>query len=252
MLKDRLRNSGSWRGVETALGASMPVSPKDQPLSWVMAKDLEPGDEIVMANGKTAVVDEVRADAQTSTVYNFAVDTDHTYFVGEAGLWAHNVCGVQPAEETAAPQEEQERSSAQEQPINERFEYWYLMERGLSSSEAEMVLSDGEGYGLQLLGGGYQFGLETVEGVGSLLDFVVRDLGGSAVNFVSGGAWFEAYRDDLDDFISTTSGIARDANEFAALAFTDFDQFKSDVAQISGIISSYYESQNELVAELRA
>lgn len=95
MLKDRLRNSGSWRGVEAPVGTGAQLKAPEAGLSWVMARDLKPGDQIILANGKTATVETVEADTQPVTVHNIAVDTDHTYFVGETGLWAHNACGAE-------------------------------------------------------------------------------------------------------------------------------------------------------------
>jgi hypothetical protein len=37
-------------------------------------------------------VPEQAPEGQTFTTYNFEVEQDHTYFVGEAGVWVHNAC----------------------------------------------------------------------------------------------------------------------------------------------------------------
>lgn len=34
----------------------------------------------------------MRDSGRVETVYNFEVEGFHTYFVGEAGVWAHNLC----------------------------------------------------------------------------------------------------------------------------------------------------------------
>jgi YD repeat-containing protein len=57
---------------------------------WVHTEDLSVGDEILLIDGARATVAQVVEDETTSTVYNFTVDVDHTYFVGNVGLWVHN------------------------------------------------------------------------------------------------------------------------------------------------------------------
>jgi len=94
MLKSLLRN-GTAGSVLTPRTVPKPVTK-----SWVRASDLKPGDEIVLADGSTAVVETVTADKELSTVHNFAVDVDHTYFVGETGAWVHNSYRPDPETET--------------------------------------------------------------------------------------------------------------------------------------------------------
>jgi hypothetical protein len=59
--------------------------------------DLAPGD-VVVTNAGTARVERLLALPQSTTVYNFEVETAHTYFVGRTGAWVHNDC-VQPRPE---------------------------------------------------------------------------------------------------------------------------------------------------------
>jgi guanyl-specific ribonuclease Sa/LysM repeat protein len=58
--------------------------------SWKKTADLEPGDRFDVLGGNYAVLVESRHAEGLHTVYNFAVDEDHTYFVGERGVWVHN------------------------------------------------------------------------------------------------------------------------------------------------------------------
>ncbi len=46
--------------------------------------------DVVWAEDGWATVLGVEDTGETQTVYNFEVDGYHTYFVGEAGVWAHN------------------------------------------------------------------------------------------------------------------------------------------------------------------
>ena len=61
---------------------------------FVPAGDLAAGSAVALAGHGTAVVvarDVLRAeDGAAFTTYNFSVEGDRTYFVGDAGLWVHN------------------------------------------------------------------------------------------------------------------------------------------------------------------
>jgi hypothetical protein len=65
---------------------------------FVAAEDLSPGDGLALADDRTATIRDIgHEDAlpgETFTTYNFAVDDSHRYFVGRAGVWAHNAGGV--------------------------------------------------------------------------------------------------------------------------------------------------------------
>ncbi|WEJ98137.1 MAG: polymorphic toxin-type HINT domain-containing protein [Candidatus Sphingomonas phytovorans] len=57
---------------------------------WVAAVDLQPGDELVAIDGSALTVQSVGGTHPVPLVCNFAVDQDHTYFVGDIGAWVHN------------------------------------------------------------------------------------------------------------------------------------------------------------------
>jgi len=58
------------------------------------AKQLAQGDQLSLADGRTALMAEVAiedaAPGQFFTTYNFEVAEHHTYFVGKAAVWVHN------------------------------------------------------------------------------------------------------------------------------------------------------------------
>jgi RHS repeat-associated protein len=59
---------------------------------WIVAGDLRPGDWLTTASGgATTVVSSVSVGPRV-TVYNFEVETTHTYFAGFTGVWVHNDC----------------------------------------------------------------------------------------------------------------------------------------------------------------
>src|SRR5688572_277913 len=58
---------------------------------WEEAGDLEVG-EVVDTLGGPMHVGSSFALPGVETVYNFEVDGSHTYFVGESGVWVHNIC----------------------------------------------------------------------------------------------------------------------------------------------------------------
>lgn len=80
----------------TARGSYQPA--KTKPV-WKAAKDLKPGDTVITKDGRTATVKAVTPAEGQYTVYNFAVQDDHTYFVGEKhGVLVHNQYGVAEGE----------------------------------------------------------------------------------------------------------------------------------------------------------
>jgi hypothetical protein len=62
---------------------------------FICAKELNSGDLLQLADHQSAIVEsielEVAAQGERFTTYNFSVAEDHTYFVGESGVWVHNV-----------------------------------------------------------------------------------------------------------------------------------------------------------------
>lgn len=61
---------------------------------WVAAGELRPGDELLRADGSWAEVEGVEGEWRTEAVYNFEVEDNHDYFVGERGALVHNNCDV--------------------------------------------------------------------------------------------------------------------------------------------------------------
>ncbi len=59
---------------------------------WKKAEALSIGDQLHLLNGGVAQFAGLLVGKGFDTVYNFAVDGDHTYFVGMRGIWAHNQC----------------------------------------------------------------------------------------------------------------------------------------------------------------
>lgn len=65
---------------------------------WTEAAKLENGDILIDTNGKEVTVTnvEIKKHDETIIVYNFEVEKNHNYFVGNIGILAHNLgtCGV--------------------------------------------------------------------------------------------------------------------------------------------------------------
>jgi hypothetical protein len=65
---------------------------------FTAADDLRIGDTLVLADNRTATIIEisetVASENEQFTTYNFSVQGDHTYFVGETGVWVHNAGAV--------------------------------------------------------------------------------------------------------------------------------------------------------------
>ena len=72
-----------------------PMHPFYSPVKgWTSAIDLRAGDILVMLNGEYVVVEQVQHELLESpeTTYNFEVKDFHTYYVGEQGIFTHNMC----------------------------------------------------------------------------------------------------------------------------------------------------------------
>jgi hypothetical protein len=64
---------------------------------WVLAADLQVGDQLQQSNGNSLTIDNIRVirHAERVKVYNFTVADFHTYFVSDLVIWVHNIddCG---------------------------------------------------------------------------------------------------------------------------------------------------------------
>jgi RHS repeat-associated protein len=60
---------------------------------WVLAADLQVGDELQQSNGNTLTIDNIKIvkHDEKVKVYNFTVADFHTYFVSDLGIWVHNI-----------------------------------------------------------------------------------------------------------------------------------------------------------------
>jgi hypothetical protein len=59
---------------------------------WVEAGNLKVGDKVDRLDGQQATAVDIKQRPQTERTYNIEVEEYHTYFVGDAGLWVHNMC----------------------------------------------------------------------------------------------------------------------------------------------------------------
>jgi hypothetical protein len=65
--------------------------------AWIAAGHMQVGDLVQTIAGDWRRVQSITPEADTDTVYNFTVDQDHDYFVGETGFLVHNQnCGCNP------------------------------------------------------------------------------------------------------------------------------------------------------------
>lgn len=73
------------------IGATAFADRGGEDLGWIMAGELVSGDLLADIDGGQFVKVVSNALTETQeTVYNFEVDSAHSYFVDELGLWAHN------------------------------------------------------------------------------------------------------------------------------------------------------------------
>ncbi|NUM42736.1 MAG: hypothetical protein HUU45_14030, partial [Leptospiraceae bacterium] len=57
---------------------------------FIETKDLKVGDELKTANSNPLFISAISTNAREETAYNFEVEGNHTYFVGEDGVLVHN------------------------------------------------------------------------------------------------------------------------------------------------------------------
>lgn len=64
---------------------------------WRGAQDLQPDDVLELLDGEQSRVSRIVSRPGKHIVHNFEVADDHTYFVGEYGVWVHNTSSVRDA-----------------------------------------------------------------------------------------------------------------------------------------------------------
>ncbi len=68
---------------------------------WVGAGELLPGDEVFTSTGGWLKVTGSTWLSGRQTVYNLEVEGFHTYFVGDVGVWVHNMCAMEASKSVA-------------------------------------------------------------------------------------------------------------------------------------------------------
>ncbi|MCP3999024.1 MAG: hypothetical protein GY722_28770, partial [bacterium] len=109
-------------------------------LGWVPASRLRPGDRLVSNTGGWLRVRQVRGSPRRETVYNFEVSEDHTYFVGETGVWVHNLCEAGKARLAELRERRAERLAGKAQdPVNPEFAKHVAAERQINKATASLA-----------------------------------------------------------------------------------------------------------------
>ncbi|WP_241556005.1 TIGR04388 family protein [Leptospira yasudae] len=64
--------------------------PTKENSEWVAAKDLKEGDLTFTKDGRVLEIGYIQVDDRDEKVYNFSVEKEHDYYVGEDGILVHN------------------------------------------------------------------------------------------------------------------------------------------------------------------
>jgi hypothetical protein len=59
---------------------------------WVPAEELRVGECVRTLSGRVVTVDSIRLNPEPQRVYNYEIEGEHHYFVGECGVLVHNMC----------------------------------------------------------------------------------------------------------------------------------------------------------------
>ena len=59
---------------------------------WIEVQDLKLGDEIFNYSGNKGKVEKISIETKNIKVYNFEVEGNHNYYVGQLSFLAHNSC----------------------------------------------------------------------------------------------------------------------------------------------------------------
>ena len=86
------------RLAKVVVGGSLFISTLNHPYyangQYTNAEDLHPGDSVLTVDGDWAAVSSVDLIDSAATVYNFEVEGQHNYFIGEEGYLVHNDCNM--------------------------------------------------------------------------------------------------------------------------------------------------------------
>jgi len=58
---------------------------------WIAAKDLKIGDKVMYADGTYHTIKAISYITESNTVYNFEVENNHNYYVGDKSILVHNI-----------------------------------------------------------------------------------------------------------------------------------------------------------------
>jgi hypothetical protein len=83
--------------VELRVGTQFIQTTPEHPFflngKWVKAAELQAGDSLSLFGGQKLALRSINIRDTACTVYNFAVETAHTYFVSKLKVLVHNACG---------------------------------------------------------------------------------------------------------------------------------------------------------------
>ncbi len=109
---------------------------------WRAAKDLQPGDKVILADGTRATVTKVKPAPGLHTVHNFAVEGDHTYFVSEMGVLVHNQYGASDGNSAKRVSPTEDVTVLQLSSMTSRELYAFTEELALAKHEASRLEND--------------------------------------------------------------------------------------------------------------
>ena len=91
-----LRHTDPVTGTVVVDGEAIETTPEHPFFSldrgFVAAEELRVGELVATASGLPGKVEGVSWDGGPAEMWNLTVDVDHTFFVGERGVWVHNDC----------------------------------------------------------------------------------------------------------------------------------------------------------------
>ena len=91
-----------YETVELVVGGEIIKTTYEHPFyspmysGWMQAGELKVGDTVLTIDNQVKFIEEITLITHQNpiTVYNFTVENDHTYFVGEGSVLVHNTCDI--------------------------------------------------------------------------------------------------------------------------------------------------------------